>query len=73
MPTLPKDSDVVITRPRDFTGDGRAVIARASLPVHYNDTLKRHLDILLEISRHVADTDLSGRVLRYLQKGLGLL
>jgi len=73
VPTLPQDADVVITRPRDFTGNGRAVVTRVSLPVHYNDTLKRHLDILLEISRHVTDTDLSGRVLCYLQKGLGLL
>ncbi len=56
MPTLPKDSDVVIIRSSDFTGDGRGVLAHL---------LKRHLDILLQISRHIADADLSGRVLRY--------
>lgn len=67
MATLPEDSNVVIPGPSNLTGDGPVIVTQITdLP------LKRNLYILLQILRHVTDTDLGRGVLRHLYKGFGI-
>ncbi len=67
MSTLPEDSNVVIPGPSDLTGNGLVIVTQITDP-----PLKRNLYILLQLLRHVPDTDLGRGVLGHLYKGFGI-
>ena len=67
MSTLPEDSNVVIPGPSDLSGNGPVIVTQITDP-----PLKGNLYILLQLLRHVTDTDLGRGVLGHLYKGFGI-